>query len=138
MAEHTRSAALRPELVLCSSARRTRETLEVLRPALGEEVEVLVEEGLYGRAQADCSTVCIAVPAAVDSVLLIGHNPGLHDLALELTGDGEEDAVDLLRVKFPTGALAQLDVNVTDWAQLAPGQAYLASLVVPRTLDADR
>ena len=138
MAEHTRSAALRPELVLCSSARRTRETLEVLRPALGEEVEVLVEDGLYGAGAGRLLDRLHRIPAAVDSVLLIGHNPGLHDLALELTGDGEEDAVDMLRVKLPTGALAQLDVNVTDWSQLAPGQAYLARLVVPRTLDADR
>ena len=67
-------------------------------------------------------------------VMVIGHNPGLEDLALALAGDGTEAALRQLRTKFPTAALATLDVGGA-WPQLAFGDAFLRSVVLPRALD---
>jgi phosphohistidine phosphatase len=64
-------------------------------------------------------------------VLVIGHNPGLEDLTGVLAGDADEAALDQLQRKFPTGALAVLDVS-TEWAALGPGAARLTRLEVPR------
>jgi phosphohistidine phosphatase len=134
IAGHLRSEGIRPALLLCSSARRARDTLEALRPALGESPDVRIDEGLYGADATEILERLRTVDPDVASVLVVGHNPGLHDLAVGLAGDGDESALAQLRTKFPTGAMATLDLGASSWAQLAPGQAYLARVVLPRQL----
>jgi phosphohistidine phosphatase len=118
-----------PALVLCSSAVRTQETLDVLRPALAE-VAVQVEEQLYDASSKTLLERLRAVPDEVGSVLLIGHNPGLHDLALALASSGAE--LGRLEAKFPTAALATLSLG--HWSTLSPGDAELVAYVVPKQL----
>ena len=132
IADHLRSEAVRPALVLCSSARRARETLAEVKPALGDQTEVVVSGDLYGADADEILRQLGDVDRDIASVMIIGHNPGLHDLALELTGEGDEAAISQLHSKFPTGALATLQLGPTTWSDLAPGQAYLANLVLPR------
>ncbi len=127
------SRGIRPELVLCSSARRTRETLELLQPAL-EGVPARIEDELYGADASALLDRLRRVEAHVDAVMLVGHNPGLQDLALDLTGGGDEAAVAQLHTKFPTAALATLDLGTIDWNELGPRRASLTSLVLPRRL----
>jgi phosphohistidine phosphatase len=133
IADHLSSAGIRPALVLCSSARRTLETLEALQPALGETAEVSIEPELYGADAWEILERLRTVDARLSRVLVIAHNPGLQDLAIELSGDGDTNLVNQLRTKFPTGALATLDVDVS-WADLGPGQAHLTHLVTPKEL----
>jgi phosphohistidine phosphatase len=133
LAEHVGSQRVRPALVLCSSARRACDTLDELKPSLGEHVEVLITDDLYGAGSGELLHRLGDVDEDIDSVMVVGHNPGLHDLALELTGDGDESAIAQLRTKFPTGAMATLQLGQS-WGELAPGQAYLTSLVLPRKL----
>jgi phosphohistidine phosphatase len=135
VAEHLRSEGLRPALVLCSSARRTRDTLELLGPAIDPDADVRIEPDLYGADAGEILDLIRTVDEAVPSVLVIGHNPGLEDLASDLAGDGEEAALDELRTKFPTAALARFDLGRSTWADLGAGAAYLTSLVLPRDLE---
>jgi phosphohistidine phosphatase len=130
IAKHLHGAGGDLELVLCSSAVRTRETLELLRPALAGAT-VMVEEELYGASSDDLLARVRLVPDPVASVLLIGHNPGLHELALWLATAGEE--LERLELKFPTAALATL-VLATTWSRLAPAGATLEAYVVPKQL----
>lgn len=131
---HLRTQAVRPALVLCSSARRARETLDALRPALDDSTVISTEDGLYG-ADADALLDRLhAVDPDIVAVMVIGHNPGLEDLAARLAGDGDHAALAQLRTKFPTAALATLDLRGGGWARLGPGQAFLTSLVLPRQL----
>ena len=130
IAEHLRRQGIEPELVLCSSAVRTRETLELVRPALGG-ASVVVEDELYG-ASADRLLARIRlVPGEAESVLVIGHNPGLHELALVLASDGDE--LGRLEEMFPTGALATLAL-AEPWGGVARGGATLTAYVVPKQL----
>jgi phosphohistidine phosphatase len=123
-----------PELVLCSSAVRTVQTLELLRPALGSDGTVLVEDGLYAASSDRLLERVRRVPDAVASAMLVGHNPGLQRLALDLASGGAD--LERLERKFPTAALATL--ALTDrWSRLAPGHAELTEYVVPRDLDND-
>jgi phosphohistidine phosphatase len=133
MAVHIRQANVRPELVLCSSAVRAIQTYRAIAPALGPSVEMSVEDALYGASWADLLERLQVLPEQVATVLLVGHNPAMHELAIELAGDGAAAALAQLVEKFPTGALASLDAPVR-WKALGPGQAYLQSLTVPRDL----
>ena len=130
IAKHLRRLGFEPELVLCSSAARTRETLELVRPSLAGSA-VSLEEGLYAASRDELLTRLRLVPDDVSSVMLIGHNPGLQELALTLGSAGDE--LERLRSKFPTGALAMLTVATT-WRRLAPAEAALAAYVVPKQL----
>jgi len=130
VAEHLRLVRSEPELVLCSPAARTRETLELLRPALGSST-VSVEEHLYAASSEELLARIRAVPETVASVMLIGHNPGLHRLAIALASAGDD--LERLEAKFPTAALATLALPV-QWRRSGPGAATLSAYVVPRQL----
>jgi phosphohistidine phosphatase len=117
--------------VLCSGARRTRETLERIEPALGA-ADIRIEEGLYGAGKDALLERLRAIPDGVESVMLIGHNPGLELLALDLARPGPE--LRELEEKFPTAALAALTFAGSSWSELAPGAAELAAFVKPRDL----
>jgi phosphohistidine phosphatase len=131
MAKHLRRNAIAPQLVLCSPSSRTRQTLTRIAPALGKSAEVQIRSELYAASAAELLAVLRQVPDGVGSVMLIGHNPGLQDLALSLARGGPE--IDRVRGKFPTAALATLGFRA-GWRELAPGSAELVSFVKPKEL----
>ena len=119
---------IRPELVLCSSSRRTRETLELIRTALTGAV-IEIEDGLYAADSDRLLARLRELPESASSVLLIAHNPGLQDLAITLAPSAAR-----VGEKFPTGALASFALD-TPWASVGEASAELVSYVVPRELD---
>ena len=131
ISDHLLRAQIEPELVLCSSAVRTRETLELIRPALGTST-VTVEDELYAASFDDLLARLRSLPDTVASVMLIGHNPGLEELALALASAGAD--LRRLEAKFPTAALATLTFADTAWDRLAPSSGALSAFVVPKQL----
>jgi phosphohistidine phosphatase len=129
--KHLRERGIEPTLVLCSSAERTRATLELVRPALGAAT-VQIEDGLYAAATDELLERLRALPEPSASVLVIGHNPGLQQLALVLATPSRTRG--RLEAKFPTGALATLAVPHATWAQLGAGDAELTAFVVSKQL----
>jgi phosphohistidine phosphatase len=123
--KHLRREGVRVSLVLCSSARRARETLDLVGP----EGAIEIEPELYGASAEQLLARLQRVSDEVDSVMLIGHNPGIGDLAAALAGRPDDLAVG----KFPTGALATLTA-AGPWRALNPGCAELKALVRPREL----
>jgi phosphohistidine phosphatase len=130
IAEYLSRTHIEPELVLCSTATRARQTLELVRPALGSPA-VSFEDELYGASADELRERVVRVSDDIESVLLVGHNPGLQALVLELASAGE--LLDRVAEKFPTGALATLTLADT-WSRLEPRGAALAAYVVPREL----
>jgi phosphohistidine phosphatase len=130
VAAHFRQAGHRPDLVLCSPSKRTRETLE--RLGLGA-VETVVEDGLYGAADDDLLERLRELPEDAGTVAVIGHNPGMQDLAIKLVGSDAAAGSVRLREKFPTAAVAVFDVE-GHWRDLAKSRVRLASFVVPKDL----
>lgn len=133
MREHLAGSAT-PELVLCSTSRRTRETLGGIREVLPQDLEVRFDGELYGADTTSLLGCLRRVGDDVTSVMLVGHNPGLHDLAVELVGDGAPEAPaswERLAVEFPTGAIATLSTTVA-WAHLDRGCADLDDFFTPR------
>ena len=132
IAEHLTRLGIEPELVLCSPALRTRETLQLLRPALGASPTVRLEAALYAASSASLLERIRAVPETIASVMPIGHNPGLHELGLVLASAGAE--LERLEATFPTAALATLTLANTPWSQLSDADAPLTAYVVPKPL----
>jgi phosphohistidine phosphatase len=116
-----------PAVVLCSSAVRTRQTLLLLQ--LSGDPQVVYETELYGAGASQMLQRLRRLDDTVPSVLLIGHNPGMHDLAVALTGD--RDAI----ADFPTAALAELSAPIARWPDLDLGTATLERLITPKDLD---
>jgi phosphohistidine phosphatase len=129
LANYVRREKIRPALVLCSSARRTIETYEGVRPA----GELSIESGLYGAGADGLLERLRQVPDATSSVMLIGHNPALQTLVLRLAGANGGTDLRQVQRKFPTGALATLALDHA-WSELRPGAADLVSLIRPRDL----
>lgn len=132
LSEHLRASDIRPALVLCSTARRTRETLEGVDPG----GETLIEPDLYAASAEQLIERLHRVPDDVDSVMVIGHNPALQIIVLRLTAEaanGDGSHLAQVRQKFPTGALATLSFD-GPWSQLAPQGAQLVDFVCPKAI----
>ncbi len=125
---------LQPDIVLCSSAARTRQTLELLLPELGGSPKVKYEDELYLASSGAMLARLKAVKAKYQHILLIGHNPGMHGLALGLCGGGSHDARFNLAQKYPTCALAVFSFDSENWSQLNQGDGHLDLYMVPRAL----
>jgi phosphohistidine phosphatase len=123
-----------PVLVVCSTALRARQTVDLLTSALGD-VEVIFDAGLYEADAVDLLRRIHLVPAETTALMVVGHNPGLHVLALELTESADGD--DPRLAAFPAGALASITVS-TRWSELRSGVASLEWLVVPTEFGAGR
>ncbi|MCC6468069.1 MAG: histidine phosphatase family protein [Alphaproteobacteria bacterium] len=123
-----------PALVLCSTARRARETLARLVPHLPGSRRIEFEDGLYLAGAAELVRRLRRVEDPVRSVMLVGHNPGLQELAATLCASGDEAALARLRGKYPTGALAEITLPIEHWRQLEIDTGMLVRFVAPRDL----
>jgi phosphohistidine phosphatase len=135
MAAHMAEHRLVPDIILCSSAVRTRETLGMLRDALGGDIPARIDDTLYMASAADLLRQVHHLDDGLASAMLVGHNPGLQDLALRLTGGGEPEPWNQMRSKFPTAALGVLTCPGRQWRAMKPDGATLKNFVCPRDLE---
>jgi phosphohistidine phosphatase len=134
LAEHFRDTGVGPALILCSSARRTVETLD----GIGLQGQTLIEDELYAASPGQLLERLHRIPGEVESAMVIGHNPTMQVLVLRLaatSASSEHDGSELAEVqrKFPTGAVATLTFE-GEWSELAPGGARLTGFVRPKQL----
>jgi phosphohistidine phosphatase len=129
-----RKEKLIPDVTLCSTARRTLETWEALAPALKTEVPLKTSRRLYLAGPGQILRQIRELPEAADSALVIGHNPGLQSLALDLVGGGDAAGRTRLAAKLPTAGLVVLDFPVDQWSEIGAGAGTLERFVAPRDL----
>ncbi len=132
-----RHQSLLPDLVLISTAVRTRETWDIVRRQFSDETaqgpaEHLPE--LYGAGPAQLLAIIRSVGPDPERLMIVGHNPGLHDLALRLIGGGDAAGRAALADNLPTSALAVIDFAVENWDSIAFGGGQLARFVSPKLL----
>ena len=136
LADYFGATGIRPASILCSPARRARETLDLISPAIGE-AGVTFDQRLYEASRQTLVALLTELPAEIPTALLIGHNPGLERLALFLTNDtGPDPALARMRMKFPTGGLAVLSAPIVDWSRLKGGSCRLDAFIRPADLEA--
>lgn len=121
-----RERGLVPDVVVCSSAVRAQETLDGFRDAVGA-ARVVSEPRIYDASVAMLLECCRELPADADCALVIGHNPGIEELARTLAATSDDDAAALLAEGLPTAALVVLTTDVP-WADLRPGTAHLSEI----------
>jgi len=126
-----------PELVLCSPARRTRDTLKLTLDAMAVRPQVTCEDQLYSFGNGDSYLKVISAQKMVNPLMVIGHNPSAQNLALRLLGSQDNKTVQKIRVKFPTAAVAIIALPIDNWRQIGSRddvQGELELFLTPKML----
>jgi phosphohistidine phosphatase len=127
--------ALVPDLILASTATRVRETLDLLLPAFADVPKLVHDKRLYEAEAAALLAIVMETARPVHSLMLVGHNPALAELAALLIASGDVEMRQQLLEKFPTAALAVIDFALDDWDKIHRKSGRLDRFVVPRTLE---
>jgi len=134
VAKYLKKQKIAPELVLCSPALRTRETLDLVIDGFATPAQIEYETGLYLASAERLLERLHELPDAIERVMLIGHNPGLHELAQWLADGTTGPLADKLATNLATAGLVRFDVNI-EWSGLRRRTARLAALVTPKDLE---
>lgn len=137
MATVIAGAEFAPDRILCSPARRTRETLAPLLTQLADPDVVAIVDDLYEPAAGDYRKLISTHGGSAQRLLVIGHNPAIQTTALNLVGSGDEILSNQLSAKFPTGALAVIDFDQVEWSRITPKSGRLNAFIRPRDLEED-
>ena len=129
------SHGLVPDLVVCSTATRARQTWDLVAPAFAEPPTVLNDARIYENNPRILLDLVTETKQSVHGLLLVGHNPSFEVLAELLTASGHGDARQRLREKFPTAALAVIDFPIDAWPRVHPHSGRLDRLITPRLLE---
>jgi phosphohistidine phosphatase len=135
MGQEMRHLGLSFDAVVASPAQRVIETLQEVAQGYGGAVQTRLEERIY---LASCDTlleIVRATPDAVGSLLLAGHSPGLEQLILTLAGKSKRKLRAAVEEKFPTGALAEIELDLEHWQDVEEGGGKLVLFTRPRDLD---
>jgi phosphohistidine phosphatase len=124
---HLHTLVEAPDAFVTSDARRALQTAELAAAACGFEHPLTIEPAMYGADAAALADIVRRLPDAAACVVIVGHNPGLHDLVVALCGDVEID-------HLPTAGLAYLEHDATRWRDLAEGTCRFRGLTSPRLL----
>ena len=130
MVSHT----LTPDVVVVSPASRTQETWKLAAAAFRSPPKMTAVERLYDANAHGVLGVVSQAAAATRKLLVVGHNPGLHEAALMLVASGDTEARERLREKLPTSGLVVIDFMLDDWSKLHPRCGRLERFVTPKTL----
>ena len=132
--EYLKDQKIQPQIVLTSTSARTVETVDRLKSRFGSTAPVKKLRSLYLADAEDILKEVQALSDDYDTALLVGHNPGFHELAYGLTGGKNQTGLEKLSAKFPTAALAGLRFEIKLWSEMALGQGHLDHLVFPSDL----
>lgn len=128
-----------PDLALCSTARRTLETWERVSPEFDASPGIEFMDALYLASPKTILKLVQSADYGADTLLVLGHNPGLEDCAAALARkpetQGERALLEQMRDKFPTCALAVLELDIARWRDLEVGTGALADFIRPKDLE---
>lgn len=136
MGRHMAEHALLPERILCSTARRTRETFAGLLPFLDQDLDIRFTRALYDASSQDYLDVIRASGAGARSLLVIGHNPALQDLALDLVAAGNPALIEEIGLAYPTAGLTIIDFPDRTWTDIRSRGGRIVAFFRPRELEA--
>ena len=123
---------LLPALAMVSTARRAQETWDLVVPAVGSAAVRQDEPLVYEASAATLLALVRRAPPDIGSIVLVGHNPGLQQVALQLAARGSGELWSRMREKFPTAGLAVIEFDIDRWADLEEGAGRLVSFETAR------
>ncbi len=119
-----------PDMVLCSTATRTRETLAEVFVAFAQRPEAVYSERIYNASENELLSKIMSVPQNISRLMVVGHNPGLYQLALSLAKEGDKQMHNNLQMEFPTCALVVINFE-GQWQDIAHSHSKLALFLTP-------
>ena len=122
--------------VFASPALRVRQTLNGFAEGYSSPLDIELEPDLYGASMGHLVERVRRIPGTIHAPLLVGHNPGLHRLALQLT-KGNDPLRERLIAKYPTGTLVLITLPTGRWDETEPGTGSIVELILPRELEGD-
>jgi phosphohistidine phosphatase len=123
------------DLALVSAACRTRETWKIASRDVVPPPALSIEEELYLCSSAKLITRLRRLPANIQNIIAVGHNPCTQEVALWLARNSDNRLAAEIRDNFPTAALAIFDLRGEGWEDLSPDRVTLRRFVTPKTLD---
>lgn len=134
MAKAIAEAGLAPDLAMVSTAIRTRQTWDLVSPHLGKEISARFEPGLYGASEKIILEYVRTAPDDIETLMIVGHNPGMERLARSFAKSGDADAIRRVEKKYPTCALAVIELPVDRWNEASPPAGRLEMFLTPKIL----
>jgi phosphohistidine phosphatase len=134
MGAYMKTKVFIPAFVLCSPAARTKETSELIAAAADIKISPRFEDTLYLATAEEILRAVHTVDDDVSSVMVVGHNPGMHHIALLLCEPRHTRLRDTLELKYPTCALSVLRFDSKRWQDIATGEGTLVDFVTPEDL----
>ena len=133
---YIREHEVSPELVMSSPAVRARETIEIILKNVKLPAELRFDQRIYEASPLVLIEVISQFDEDKSSVLLVGHNPGMEDLVFDIVpDDGNSPLRDVVWEKYPTGALARIELDIASWADIDRNTGRLTHFIRPRDLD---
>jgi phosphohistidine phosphatase len=126
--------ALVPDLAIVSTARRTQETWALVRQAFAGNLPFRGEPRIYEATAEAILAIVRATAPDIERLLLVGHNPGLQDLALDLIGKGSRAELSRLRTKYPTAGLVVIDFDAPGWNRIDSKAGRLERFATPKSI----
>lgn len=124
--EYLAENGLYPQRILCSAAKRTRETLSALLPYLPEDSEIRIARQIYETTAHGLLSAVHNFGADAEIMMIIGHDPGISLVGRVLAMRGQENALAQIKAGFPTNGLAIIDFDVPNWVDIIPGNGWVA------------
>ncbi|MDO9412246.1 MAG: histidine phosphatase family protein [Pseudolabrys sp.] len=135
MGAYMASHSLVPDSVILSPAARSQQTWQHMAGTMKQAPGAKTLDQIYDATSDDIFEAVVATPASVNSLLIVGHNPGIHEAALMLIASGNIDARELVREGMPTTGLVIIDFAFDEWSKVHPQSGRLERFVTPKALD---
>ena len=135
MGRELKRRGIKFDLVLASTAARVRETIDGVQENYDFSAPIEFERDIYLASTETLLSLIRRLPDTVQAPLLVGHNPGLERLLVELTHDDEKGLRKRVAGKYPTGAFAQFELPSRTWREIEPGSGRIVELILPKELD---
>lgn len=120
-----------PEIILCSTSSRTKETANILQESVYAKVPLTLLPSLYQASNAEILYEIKKLKDSTSSVLIIGHNPGVYDFCLMMAGSGDYAVFQRLQEGFPPASFVAISFVETEWVKLEPRVGRLEAVHVP-------
>lgn len=134
MGAYMASSSINPDLILCSAALRTKETLELLKESAGFSSEIQILEQLYLIGKPQLIKLLSKSSDDYNHICVIAHNPGLHELVLSLTADASPEIQAEINRNFPTSAMAHFELAINHWSELPDKKGSIKLYMTPGLL----
>lgn len=126
-----RQRGITPDQIICSAATRTRQTCEKLLEGLNTEVHTTFTRSIYDATPGDLFQIIQTADSAAKTLLLIGHNPTIYELAIRLAAQGSDTLLNHLSMGYAPATLSHIETDIESWADIAPDRCRLTALLDP-------